>query len=64
MPKKILIDVVCQFLFETDAAICITDEDPAKKIWLPKSQIEFEIDNRNLVTITLPEWLATEKGLI
>lgn len=32
-----------------------------KLVWLPKSQIEFDRDDK---TIELPEWLATEKGLV
>ena len=30
-------------------------------VWLPKSKIEFDRDDH---TIELPEWLATEKGLV
>ena len=35
--------------------------------WLPKSQIEVdpeEYEVGDTVTVTLPEWLATEKGLL
>lgn len=33
-----------------------------KKVWLPKSQIEF--DKSTLNTINIPRWLAEKKGLI
>ena len=39
--------------------------DPAKKwIFLALSQIEFEMKSKFEVHVTLPEWLAKEKGLI
>jgi hypothetical protein len=51
-----------------------SDGDDAKAQWLPKSQCEFvPTGNRQrskqgpaveIVTVTLPEWLAKEKGLI
>lgn len=34
-----------------------------EEIWLPKSQVEIERQGDGLVTVTLPEWLAIEKGL-
>lgn len=44
---------------ETDEAVMFVIADLL--VWLPKSQIEFDRDDK---TITLPVWLATEKGLI
>jgi hypothetical protein len=39
--------------------------DGSKTVWLPKSQIEVEKTGpNNFVTVTMPEWLALEKGLI
>lgn len=32
-----------------------------KEVWLPRSQIEVDTDDK---TITMPEWLALDKGLI
>jgi hypothetical protein len=50
------------------------DRDDAKAKWLPKSQCEFVCTGKRersrqgpfveIVTVTLPEWLAKEKGLI
>lgn len=43
----------------------LDDENPAE-FWLPYSQIEItHIDHeKNWYTVEVPEWLATEKGLV
>ena len=46
-------------------AVC----DPAKPgkapwVWLPRSQIEYVQVEPGLVEVTLPEWLAKDKGLL
>lgn len=51
-----------------------SDGDDDKAQWLPKSQVEFSPTGRHqrckqgyaveVVTVTLPEWLAKDKGLI
>jgi len=33
-------------------------------IWLPLSQIEIQHENNSVCTVTMPEWLALDKGLI
>lgn len=33
-------------------------------VWLPKSQIEVEENKDGTCTVTMPEWLAHDKGLI
>lgn len=50
------------------------DGDDDKAQWLPKSQVEFSTTGKRqrskqgpgveVVTVTLPEWLAKDKGLI
>ena len=60
-----LIDVTVQKLHETDKAVLVTDSVPEKGVWLPKTQIEIEKSGAGgLYEVTLPEWLAMEKGLI
>lgn len=60
-----LIDVTVQKLHETDKAVLVTDSVPEKGVWLPKTQIEIEKSGiGGLYEVTLPEWLAMEKGLI
>lgn len=47
---------------ETEAAILLNDGDT--EVWLPKSQIEYDMPNKyNQTTVEIPEWLAIEKEL-
>jgi len=38
--------------------------DGAKDVWLPLSQITIHDDGGTAKVVTLPEWLAKDKGLI
>ncbi len=64
--KSDLIDVSMQLHHETPKAILVSDDgDKSKAVWLPLSQIEFEHKGSSgIVVVTMPEWLATEKGLV
>ena len=65
-------DLVDLLLFEhhrTAAAILVSDTGEAKDaVWLPLSQIEITPTPSHAsgseVTVTVPEWLATERGLV
>ncbi len=62
-----LIDIAGVIHVETSAAILFSEtahRDDA--VWLPKSLIEIEFDGgrREFVTVTMPERLAIEKGLV
>lgn len=61
-----LVDVAMCRHIETDHAILASETgEKADAVWLPKSQIEIENDgHRNFITVSMPEWLAKEKGLI
>ena len=59
MPKRELIDIAGEITAETAAAYRFYDG--ASTVWLPKSQCEWDVDTK---TMTMPEWLAKEKGLI
>lgn len=52
---------------ETAMAILVSedeDDDDADKVWLPKSQVEFEdSDAPDMVMVTIPQWLAEKTGL-
>lgn len=51
----------------TEKAILVSDDgDRAKAVWLPLSQIQFDETRLKLpaVIVTLPEWLAVDKGLL
>jgi len=54
-----------EFQTETEHAICVHASGDDSDIWLPKSQIEWEEDAErgDLIAVSLPEWLAEEKGL-
>jgi hypothetical protein len=69
--KSNLIDVTVQMHAETDKAVLVSDDgDKNKAVWIPKSQIEIAFHpsmkerGNGAATITLPEWLAKDKGLI
>jgi hypothetical protein len=61
-----LVDLTLNFAAQTPLAIAVCDPagNPRKHIWLPKSQIEFEMKGKGVVVVTLPKWLAKSKGLI
>lgn len=63
--KSTLVDLTLHIHVETDKAIKVSDDgDKLKAVWLPKSQIEFDKVTAQIYTVTMPEWLAMEKGLI
>lgn len=70
MGKKELLDITMQLHHETKpgseegALLVFDDGDKDRAVWLPKSQIEFTLKPKGIVEVTLPEWLALEKGLI
>ena len=57
-PKLVTVDTFT-VAHETDAAYLL-DIGASEKVWVPKSQVEIYDDG----TMTLPEWLAMEKGII
>ena len=61
------IDITVTILTETDRAFRVTDNDnPEFGQWIPKSQIFIEQDAGvgDTIIITMPEWLAIDKGFI
>lgn len=62
--KSDLVDVTVQAHVESEKAILVSDDgERDNAVWLPKSQIEIERKTSNIMVITMPEWLAVEKGL-
>lgn len=64
MPRREIYDLVLFFHHETDKAILVSEngkKDDA--VWLPKSQIEYEMKDGAVPTVevSLPTWLASEK---
>jgi hypothetical protein len=62
--KSNIVDIEGMVHHRTEKAVLFsTDGNRANAEWLPLSQIEVE-DNHPIWTVTLPETLALEKGLI
>lgn len=60
-----VIDITVQVHAKTDRAILVSDDgEKANAVWLPLSQVEVEMKQGGTAEITLPEWLALDKGLI
>lgn len=47
-----------------DAVLMSPDGERKSAVWLPKSQIEMQPLGRARYTVTMPEWLAIDKGLV
>ena len=63
--KSDLLDINVQLLHETAQAWLVTDGAPEEGVWVPKSQCELcETGIGGIMRLTLPEWLAQEKGLL
>lgn len=59
-----LIDLELTLHVQTKLAILVSDDgDSNKAVWIPKSQCEFIETKPGIVTVTLSERTATEKGL-
>jgi hypothetical protein len=58
-------DFDVQLLHETDRAYLVTETIPEMGFWIPKSQCQLEETSvGGIYTLSLPEWLAVEKGLL
>jgi hypothetical protein len=62
--KHDLVDACVVVRHETPAAVLV-DHGGKAPVWLPKSKIELEpnADGRTH-TVSLPQWLAEEKGIV
>lgn len=58
-------DIRGQIHARTDRAILFSDDgDQDNAVWLPLSQVEVGTARHGVCVVTMPEWLATEKGLV
>jgi hypothetical protein len=64
MNRRTLIDLSVIIVRRTEKAVLVKDAEGAKPVWLPLAQVEVEGEVGAVGEITLPEWLAQEKGLI
>lgn len=67
MSKK-LVDVAMCLHHMTEKAVLVSDDGEKEHgIWLAKSQIEMDPEDAlpgQTITVTMPEWLAKNDGLI
>jgi hypothetical protein len=66
MSKARLCDLTMQIHIRADRAVLASmTGDKREAVWLPLSQIEInDVTAGQIATITMPEWLATEKELV
>lgn len=57
------LELVCHHTTER-AILVSTTGDKTEAEWLPLSQVEVLMTGSRTCTVTLPEWLAIEKGLV
>jgi hypothetical protein len=69
MPKQgsEVVDIELYLHHETPAAILVSPNNvrgSPKNVWLAKRLVEYEMKKGNVVKVTMPVWLATEKELV
>ncbi len=62
MSDKDQVDICVEFLRDSGRAVKVSGGNVEE--WLPKSQIEYDGEPGDTITVTMPNWLALEKGLI
>lgn len=58
-----LIDLDVTILRETERAVLVGTPDLTEPTWLPLSLIEINIRRGSEAEITLPRWMAEERGM-
>lgn len=61
MSRSDLVDISGELVPPFQSAAAYRFYDGARTVWLPKSQCEWDEDEK---VMTMPEWLAKEKGLL
>jgi hypothetical protein len=57
------VEIECVVKHETEMAYRI--HDGVREVWIPKSQVSDYLEGPDgIESIFIPEWLATEKGLV
>lgn len=64
--KSNIIDIDVEVLARTEKAVLVHTGNKDSAVWLPLSQVEIEPNEGfpGIEVVTLPEWLAQDKGLI
>lgn len=62
--KSDLVDLTVQIHARTNRAILVSDDgDRERAVWLPLAHVEVVPKGRHHV-VTIPEWLAIDRGLV
>lgn len=68
MTNRRMVGVEVKIKHETEKAYLVTNEVATTPVWLPKliNGEEYEVDETRggWAIITVPEWFATEKGIV
>jgi len=65
MSRSTVIDIDVEVTARTDRAVLVHTGNKEEAVWLPLSQIEIHPTGfGGIETVTVPEWMASEKGLI
>ena len=64
MSRSNLVDVEVIIVHQTAKAVLVKPDEEADGVWLPLSQCEVYGGSGSVGEVTLPDWLATDKGLI
>ncbi|UWQ30218.1 hypothetical protein [Leisingera sp. M523] len=64
MTHSNIIDLDLIIVRLTDKAALVKGAEDADAIWLPLSQIELDGEPGAVGTVSLPDWMAQERGLI
>lgn len=60
-----LAEIEVEIVAETTKAWKVRTDSDHEAVWIPRSQCEVEKDEvSGIATITLPEWIAIDRGLI
>lgn len=61
--KSDLLDLELIVVRETAKAIFVKDTELSDGVWLPKSQLQVDAGATGVTLVSMPQWLAIEKGL-
>ena len=65
MSKSDLVDIDVAVEHRTEKAALVHTGNKENAVWVPLSQVEIEETGiGGIFTLTLPEWLAIDKGLV
>lgn len=65
MAASNVVDIEVKIHWETeDAWLVSTSGEKKDAVWVPKSKVEMDESDGGIALMTIPEWLATEKGFV